>query len=120
MLYTLNAQGVGLDPEYHVQNWRFAAQQNSFSTRYSLCIGKISMAGIDEGVVQVRADDEDEFTEGEMMYQPLTHTDPRPLSREFFIVPVHYIKIDAVEALKSKVTRKKGRGFGGKKRHERR
>lgn len=24
------------------------------------------MAGIDEGVVQVRADDEDEFTEGEL------------------------------------------------------
>lgn len=32
------------------------------------------MAGIDEGVVQVRADDEDEFTEGEMMYQPLKLT----------------------------------------------
>ena len=48
------------------------------------------MAGIDEGVVQVRADDEDEFTEGEMMYQPLTLTGPRPLSREFFIVPIRH------------------------------
>ena len=27
---------------------------------------RIKMAGIDEGVVQVRADDEDEFTEGEL------------------------------------------------------
>ena len=86
---------MGLDPEYHVQNWRFAARQNSFSTWYfklCTCISKsrISMAGIDEGVVQVRADDEDEFTEGEMTYQPLTHTGPRPLSREFFIVPVHH------------------------------
>ncbi len=77
------------------------------------------MAGIDEGVVQVRADDEDEFTEGGLVFTLTvnatvlgvsgTRTDTSYSNRACWFSSI----IDAVEALKSKVTRKKGRGFGG-------
>ena len=51
---------------------------NKARSVYTWCIARAinknnTMAGIDEGVVQVRADDEDEFTEGKLLLRDELH-----------------------------------------------
>ena len=72
------------------KNWRFNIPYPYKRWGSHCVLVGIGMAGIDEGVVQVRADDEDEFTEGGLTWHSQTPTVWYKPFQPFFMVHIHH------------------------------